>query len=187
MTKTELFLSILDDLKIKSNSNDPYQILKSTEIIRSLLFDTSGPLVDKINKDFKLKITYRYVKYGDNLNHPLFKDLMTYISGDGFYPDEFSNSEKIIETKKSEFFNALVIFHDKNLFNVKDILDFALYKLGGTHHENPKSEKDKKISTLNTLYLGNQNSIIFQCRSIGKVVYDALIDLKTEVEKKYYS
>lgn len=181
MNRHQLFINSLEDLESKINSKNEYQILKSTEILRTLLFDSSGPLVDKINKEFKIDIKFRYKVVGENLDNPLFKNLVTFICGDGFYPPNSRPNIKITETKKDQFFKALVIFHNQNFYTVKDVLDFSLYKLGGTHHEDPKTDKEKIFSELNNLYVANGNSIIFQCKSIGEVVLEGLKELRFRV------
>ncbi|MFC7357087.1 hypothetical protein ACFQO1_05270 [Jejudonia soesokkakensis] len=189
MEKHELFIETLNDLELKIHSDKPYQILKSSEIIRSLLFDTTGPLVDKINREFKLKIEFEYrdTKMRSESSPSLIPKPTTYIVADGFYPPDGIPNAKSVKTKKDQFFKALLIYHNDTIYTVKDILNFALYNLGGTHHAEPNTESETNLAELNDLFLGNINSIIFQTRAIGKVVIKALSELKNEVEKKYYS
>lgn len=187
MTKQQLFIEILNDLEFKINSKDQYQILKASELIRSLMFDASGSLIDKINKDYSLKILFEYKDISELLNHPLYKDVDVFFIGQGLYPPFSNPNSKIIKTKKDDFLKAIIVISDGKRYSVKDILNFSLYKLGGTHHEEPKSDDDKRIAELNGYSLMAINSILYQIIGIGNVVISALYELKNKVIQEYYS
>lgn len=190
MNKHNLFLHTLDDLKSKLDSNNSYQILKSSELVRTLLYDTSGPLVNKINQEFKLKIKFHHkdTLSGYNVLARIAKPSL-YLSLDGFYPKNARTNSKTLESNISQFFKTMVIVVDQRVFTVKDMLDHAVNCLGGTHHGEPKEEERFALKELESWSFGdlNTNAIIRQIKSIGYVVFDALQELKEKVITKYYS
>jgi hypothetical protein len=190
MDKQKLFLYTLEDLKSKLDSNNSYQVLKTSELVRTLLFDTSGPLADKINREFKLKIKFHHkdTMSGYNILAGIAKPSL-YLSLDGFYPKSAMTNSKTVESNKSEFFKTMVIVVNEREFTVKEILDHAVNCLGGTHHGEPKEAERIALKELESLKLGDldTNSIIRQTKSIGYVVLDALQELKEKVIEKYYS
>ena len=54
----DYFLRTLDDLEHKIDSDNYYQILGISALVRRLLVD-GFPLVDKVNRYYRLKIRYR--------------------------------------------------------------------------------------------------------------------------------
>jgi len=188
MEKHELFLNILKDLRDKIESNNPFQIIKSSELIRSLLFDASGPLVNKVNKEFKVKIEYEYRDTkSDYAASVIALKPSTFVVSDGLYPDWLLTNGTIKKTSIDALLSTLIIIKDGKELTVKNVLDYVLYCLGGTHHEEPKKEESVTLAELNEMYFGNANVVVHQVKSIGMVVLKALEPLKSEIIKKYYS
>jgi hypothetical protein len=51
----ELFLNTLKDLRAKANSNDRYQLIKASGLLRLLLLDG---LVDRVNSKHRIKLKF---------------------------------------------------------------------------------------------------------------------------------
>jgi len=188
MEKHDLFLNILQDLKEKIDSNNPYQIIKSSELIRSLLFDASGPLVNKVNKEFKVKIEYEYLDTKSGYRAFLFKmNPESFIVGDGLYPEWLITRGDIVKTKIDSFFKTMLIVKDGKEMTVKDVLDYVINCLGGTHHEEPKKDERVTLENMKNMFFGNTNAVVHQVKSIGTVVLKAMEPVKSEIIKKYYS
>lgn len=184
MSKEQLFINILDDLKQKIESGDSYQLLKSTELIRSLLFDTTGPLVDKINRQHKLKIKYEYLD--SRTGYP--ESIMAlnpkwFVVGDGFYPKWLITNGNIISTKKEKFFSMLIMRIDGREITTKELIDYVLYCMGGTHHSDPKELSELALKKMEDIFFMNTTSAISQIRSIGMVILDSLQELKEQVKR----
>jgi hypothetical protein len=60
----ELFINIYNDLRDKLDKGDKYNLIKASGLIRQILFDASpaSPLLDLVNRDYKLKILFRTQK-----------------------------------------------------------------------------------------------------------------------------
>lgn len=188
MERTQLFIELLNDLHQKINSNNEYQILKSAEIMRSLLFDASGALVDKVNREFLLKIVFEHEDTRNEFDKPFSKDASYVIPGDSFYPKfaRISKNYSVKKSSKDQLLKTPILISNGKEFTVKELLHYALYKMGGTHHEDPKTDADIMIENVTKLPFFNFNLIIFQIRSIGFVVETGLQEIKNEVIKKYY-
>jgi hypothetical protein len=185
MRRQELFLNVLKDLRSKIKSNDPYQLIKSSELIRTLLFDSSGPLVHKLNREHKLKIEFKYNDAKDTLDGYKKAGIpipTTFMIADGFFPGTAIAKSKTVTEKLDNFLKALLIYHGGREYSVKDILNHAVNFLGGTHHDDPKKEKELVLTQLNNeLLIGGHSSIVLPLKAIGLVVLDALAELESKV------
>lgn len=185
MNKELLFLETLNDLRQKIDSNQPYHLIKSSELIRSLLFDPSGSLVDKINRERRFKIKFEFIDGRDSLEgiRKIGISIDTFTLNDELYPPTTNPNrpDKKIGSKDN-FLNALIIFHNNREYTVKDVLDFVLYNLGGTHHDDPKDEEKEILSHLNNVFqIGGHYSVVRPMKAIGLVVIDALSDLEKSI------
>ncbi len=54
----EFFIRTLDDIASRINSDDPYEILGTSALIRKLFLD-DNPLVDQVNRKYRMKIRVR--------------------------------------------------------------------------------------------------------------------------------
>jgi hypothetical protein len=54
----KLLLNTLDDLKGRVDKGDNYNLIRAAGLIRQLLID-ENPLIDLVNKNYKLKILFR--------------------------------------------------------------------------------------------------------------------------------
>jgi hypothetical protein len=63
MRTNVLFLSTLDDLEKSISSNDDYTLLCASKLIRQLFLDGANSLVDKVNKNYKLKLKLKLLMF----------------------------------------------------------------------------------------------------------------------------
>lgn len=190
MKKHELFIEVLNDLREKIGSNKPYHIIKATELIRTLLFDKSGPLVDKLNKKYKIKFQFKHcdtrrdLESLEKIGIPI-PD--TYICADGFYPETMPSQEKTIISNRDSFYKTLIMIHEGKEYTVKDVLDHVLYILGGTHHDDPKKEEELILTNLNKHFtIGNISAVVYQIKAISRVVIKSLTELENKIIFEYY-
>lgn len=152
-------------------------------MIRSLLFDTTGSLVDKLNKTYKFKIEFEYL---DTTSGYVEKVLnlkpIWYSVGDGLFPDWDSTGGQIIKSNIHKFFSTVVIINNGLNITVKELLDYSLYCLGGTHHREAKSHADLALKSMENVFVNNGLIAINQLRSIGKITIKSLQQLKEHVE-----
>jgi hypothetical protein len=58
-----LFVDVLDDLQAKIASQGAYEVLNASGLIRKLLLDDT-PLVDQVNRKYRLKIMFEVAETG---------------------------------------------------------------------------------------------------------------------------
>jgi len=62
MNEELLFVRTLDDLHGSINSNDEYEVLRASALIRQLFLDGSNSLVDRVNRKYRHKLEFEVVE-----------------------------------------------------------------------------------------------------------------------------
>lgn len=182
-----LFLRTLDDLEDRIKSHDPYEILGISALIRKLLLD-SYPLVDQVNRNYKLKICFETVYSGsDQLEwmekmgmHPLL-----WIIPDGLDVAPPELPRNIINRQR--FLSTTVLAVRGKRYSIRDIVLFEANVMGGVHAGSPKDEKQRVIAQINeTLTVEGYRASLKLLKSIGRVVLEALKSLHHDVLKAHH-
>lgn len=172
-----LFLKTIEDLKVKIGSEDPYEILMATALLRKLLIDES-PLVDQVNKNFGLKI--RYV-VNNKSSPPNIDGLITWSTVDGFDPETSHISEPII-LNKNQMLKRQIMIIDGTTITVLDLIKFLSHVQGSVHVRNPKNDKERVQKKFEeTIKIGGMPGEIRSVKAIGRVVIKGLNQLIDKV------
>ena len=180
----KLFLDTLDDLENRIRSNNPYEILGVSALIRKLFLD-SYPLVDRVNRRHKVKIRFE-VTEGKLLDTLARMGIVPSIYSplDGLDPHTSRPGKKRKLVGRDSFFKQKILVVDGRVFSIREIILFEANIMGGVHVDSPKTEKDKVIDHINKV-LGVQG-YRFSLRLlqvIGRIVLRALDPLRSEITK----
>jgi len=181
MTIEQLFVNTLVDLENRINSSDPYEILGASALLRKLFLD-DFPLVDQVNRKYKLKISFVIglnLDYQDDIPKPIFTSIQ-----DAFDPDSVSPVYPRKTVNRDQLFKAVLSTINGQEYSLKDIVLFEANVMGGVHAGTPKSEKENVLKLIgDTLSIGGYSSSLRQLKAVGKVVLKGLKDLRQAVEE----
>ena len=149
-----LFIKTIDDLKLKSNSNDEYDLLMSSTLIRKLLIDGNICLVHPVNKPIRLKVKFhvtdskRVLEHSNNTNEIfLNKRFVDFWSiADGLDPDTQIMKAPIINVSIDKFLTLPVIQILEKRYSIKEIVLFFANSMGGVHRGNFKEYETVLVS-----------------------------------------
>lgn len=184
-SREKLFLAILKDLKLKIQTKDEYNLLKASELIRSLLYDSSKPLLHKVNRTYKCKILFEFCELPNN------SFLTEYLKNDGYlFIGRQINPDNIImhglskqTGSLSSFEKSKVIITNDKSYSLHDVWKFIWYKLGGVHHEDDIDEKFQELQHFSTY---GKNSMIDLIIPTGKIILKALEELEKTIYNNVY-
>lgn len=186
-----LFDKTLNDLEEKNKTNDEYELLMATPLLRKLLIDGDNSLISQINKKGK-KLRFRV-----NVRDPLHKrlpsifnssDLKSYkwFALDGFDPAtaDTSRSFNPIELTYDEFLKQVVICANGEEITVRDLIKHLSDKEGGVHKQRRELEKHEIRNLVlhelgESLGIGSLPSVLSSLRAINRVVIRSLAIFKS--------
>jgi hypothetical protein len=61
--RRSLFLKTCADLQVKLESQDAYELLRSSALIRQLFLDEGSSLVDQVNRSARVRLTFNIVEF----------------------------------------------------------------------------------------------------------------------------
>jgi hypothetical protein len=176
-----LFLSTYQDIENRLNAKEPYEILYISALIRELFLD-DFPLVDQVNKNYKLKILFKITETQakiPGLPMPIF-----YSVHDGFDPDTaIRPGFRIIEVNRNKFFKACVLAIRGKEYSVREIILFEANIMGGVHASTAKTDKEKALKQIDSLFIGGYRSSLGLLKAIARVILKALEPLKKIIEQ----
>ena len=175
-----LFLHTLDRLGACISSNDPFEILDASGELRKLLLDSS-PLVNQINREFKLKLRFRV---GETQQFPPgFPKPVIWSIQDGLDPDTAPPGRSSKELTRDQFLAFTVLKVRDSEFSVRDVIKFEANVMGGIHSGSPKEAKEQVLAELDRIFeLGGHRASLRQLMAIGRVVLKGLEPLQLSVE-----
>jgi len=152
MIETELLVNKYNDLT--SCSNTHYNLINAGSIIWQLLVE--NPLVDKINKNEKQKLVFRYKPHNATIkiNGRSIKQIATLASF-----GKVSDGSKTPMSRK-KFLNATAFRYGNKDKNVQELIAIYRNAMGGTHTE-PKGKNKhdhKNIAKLSELVKINKKN-----------------------------
>lgn len=176
MDRKRLFISTIDDLRNKVESNNEYEILKASGLIRSLLIDSNN-LIDEVNKEFRLKLTFTYADSTQGYSAEMIKMMQPdqWAVLDGFYPGSQITNAVNVTTGRDPLLSQMVLINNGERLSVKDVIKYAANVLGGIHAGKVKQGdvKDEALEKLTGLF-GNLPTALLQLKAIAHVILDGL-------------
>ena len=176
-----LFLNTIKDLQTKIESNDAYEILMATALLRKLLVD-ANPLITEVNRTRRLKILFTVNDRPIPTNE---MGLVYWSTQDGFDPDTARISQPITVNKDGLLKRPSMIIEGK-VITVLDIIKFICHYQGAVHvgKQNPAEAKQELLKKVEeTVTVGGLPGALRSVCAIGRVVLKGLEPLKQEVLK----
>jgi hypothetical protein len=150
----ESFLQTLEDLREKVASNDRYQLIKASGLLRLLLLDA---MVHDANRNHKVKLKF-YLTLKDY------------------------RKVKVKPLSLDEFLSTEWKAYREHTYSVKEIIETSAHLMGGVHLKKPKQKKevdlvdifDHRPITIDTI----KSSLI----GISKLTIEALAELEEQIK-----
>ena len=178
-----LFLKTLGDLEERIASQDEYEILGASALIRKLLID-DHPLVDQVNREHGVKLTFAITaarKMPDGIPEPMVFSVL-----DGIDPDTAPPFLQRITASRDQLFASVLVRVNGQPYSLKDIVLFEANVMGAVHAGSPKEDKEKVLAQLNNMFqIGGHRTSLRQLQAIGRVVLRGLKPLREAVQKKH--
>ncbi|GAB3736195.1 hypothetical protein GCM10028862_20630 [Luteimonas pelagia] len=176
-----LFLKTLADLERRLRETDPYEILLISGLLRKLFLD-DHPLVDRINKEHRIKIFFQTVHHDDPRADSAVP--VVWSVQDGLDPETSPPFRPRVTLSRDQFFQKLVTIVNGHALTVRDIILFEANIVGAVHAGAPRSEKEKALHDLETsLSIGGYAASLRQLMAIARVILRALQPLRDAVAK----
>ncbi len=180
MTESEaLFLRTLDDIQRRLTQTDPYEILFIAALIRKLFFDDS-PLVDQVNRNHRLKITFETTapfELPTDSPAPTFWTVQ-----DGLDPDTAHPGKRRYVANRDQFFQTVVTIVNDHQYSVREIVMFESNVMGAVHAGSPKTDKEHALKQVDSAFaVGGYASSLRQLQAIARVVLKSLAPLRIAV------
>jgi len=174
-----LFLRTLDDIEARLTQTDPYEILLIAGLLRKLFFD-DHPLVDRVNKEHRLKFAFETTDIPDPRTEsppPTFWSIQ-----DGVDPDTAPPFRKRRALNRDQFFGMLVSVVQGHGYTIREVVLFESNVVGAVHAGAPKSEKERALHAVDTqISVGGYASSLRQLLAIARVCLKALAPLREVV------
>lgn len=136
----ERFMRSLIELQERISNADRVNLLEASAILRRLFLD-AHPLVNRVNRKYRLKLRYPTVV----MTAAARSDSVTY-NYINLAP-LFAPRESIVELSMDEFLSHTVIKGEKS-YSVRDVIDYCANTKGGVHFDDPKSDASRDLLEL---------------------------------------
>jgi hypothetical protein len=176
------FVSTLEDLENCIKDNNPYATLRISALLRKLFLD-DYPLTDRINREYGRKITFKVIKHFGL--PPGFPKPAIYTLQDGLDPSAARPGKPIENLNKDQFLKKVVALVRDHKYTVREVILFEANIKGGIHADVPKEAKEKALDAIDSkILLDGHHPLLRQLKPIGRVVLEALRELREDVTKK---
>lgn len=162
-----MFVQKFNDLERYHLESSNYSLVQASNPVRFLLFDTQ-PLVDVLNKDKQLPITYRV--NGDPW-YEKEEGLLPVIEWKEINPELSANP---VELKKDAFLRYKCLYFLEKPYTVHDILKFYAYVRGGVHLDKGEEKYQPLREAFEAFKLKGLSSLDHSMRGIVQVIYHTL-------------
>ena len=183
MELEKLFIKSLDDLHISINSNDEYEVVRASGIIRQLFLDGGISLVDQINSKHKAKLYFHVIEpqFPSIDSAPKPEILCAF---NNFDPRLSTNANAIVKLKQSSFLGLSIGRVHGDYYSVKQLIKFAANVVGGAHKEKQENKKEIDLileELLKQYPVLDRSILLIQLRSIGRIILEGLRPLRDKV------
>lgn len=182
MDHTErLFLDTLADLELRITDSDPYVILSASALTRKLLLDDQ-PLVDKVNRQYRLKIAFDVTEPSRTPEGQ--PEPALYSVQDGLDPDTAPPFKQRKTVTRDQLLAYVLLRTNGRAYTLREVVLFEAHVMGGVHAGSAKEEKEKALQQINNVIeVGGHRSSLRQLQAIGRVVLKGLAPLGEAVKK----
>ena len=184
MNPESLFLRTVADLEQRTRSNDSYEVLRSSLMIRQLLLDGGNSLLDQVNRTLRLpRPVFRVHPAGTLPLPPEVLATITHLVPDGIDPESCPNAPGIVDLDRDRFFKVSVGSVRGEVLTVHAVVDYSAHVLGGVHSGTPGA--DAKAAALAELSRGLRivgvDPSLAILRPIGRIVVRAMQPYRDEL------
>lgn len=175
-----LFLRTLEDIERRLTQEDPYEILLIAGLIRKLFLD-DHPLIDQINKKYKIKLLFDIGIPKKIPNDFIESNFWSW--QDGVDPNSGLATIHRHTVNRDQFFKVIVMLIEGHQYSIKEIILFEANVMGGVHAGSPKCDKECILKEFGpVLTIGGLTSHLRQLKSIARVILKTITPLKTAVK-----
>jgi hypothetical protein len=191
MTDLEkLFVNTTVDLKERQEKGTEYDLIRASGLLRQLLFDGS-PLVDQVNKDYRLKIRFKTQKNNIDFSKKTMWNGVEAetIIGVRWIKPNHNDEEYLSYLTITDFLKYPVIYFADQDFTVLDILKLCAHFYGGIHHDKVKKREQIYLDWANktVAYGDGLNCAVESIKSIIEIVIEGLTPLIDKIKKKTFA
>jgi hypothetical protein len=182
MNIAELFVRTLEDLHRSINSEDEYEVIRSSGIIRMLFLDSGDSLVDQVNRKHGLKLEFEIIDQPFIPEQPV-PELFCAI--DSIDPRRMPSGVHPVKKTRGEFFGLAIGSLKGTKYSIRDTVKFVANVLGGVHAGSPNDkDKQKTLNEIGKIFIFSNKSVLLQqLRSIGRIILETLKPLRYRVLK----
>jgi hypothetical protein len=178
----QLYLKTIDDLNNRISSNDPFDILSASGIIRELFLDDQ-PLVDLANEQYKSNFTFDVCL--SSPDPPGFPAPVVFSIQEGLDPDTSESGKLTFKLAREQFLKVVLMVVGGRTYSIKDVVLSGATIMGAVHSGSAKSEKEKVLKAVNDqMPIGGYASSLRQLQAIGRVIIKALTPLTLHIQNK---
>jgi len=167
MTRDQLFLDTLRDLREKHRSNQPYDLLRGSGLLRQLLLDGHS-LVDQVNRAHRLKIEFNTIDFTLKPPVPIERIRLHWTNLDA----SATPRAMTIRVDRAKLLSAPVLVFKGREFTVHDLIQTAANVWGGVHSGSAKSDQQRELTEMQVTLPASQ---------VVAVMKQALAELRIEV------
>lgn len=172
----QLFLHTLIDIEAKYLSQIPYQLIRSSAMLRQLFLDES-PLVYQVNRNYSIRLQFYSGTYQTSPPDIEIENIYYWLTPEiGFGrrdPPPLVNLEKFLKS-------PCLLNGTTYVASVADVIKICANVMGGVHLGSPKSEVDKALMHLDdsSIAFGSKPSLV----TISGIIRVSLHALKPLVD-----
>lgn len=179
MSKYQLFIKTLEDIGKRMKSQDEYEVLMITSLLRKLLVD-KNPLIHLVNRNRRLKI---FFIVNDRQPPISDKSLAFWSAEDGFDPDtSVSHLIKPMKVNEDQLLKRQIMIINGQIITVLDLIKFLSNIQGGIHAGAPTNSKEIMLKGVQKyLGIGGLPAGVRGILPISRVILKGLEPLKIAI------
>jgi hypothetical protein len=180
MNDEALFIRTLKDLQKSINSNDEYEVLRASGLIRQLFLDGDNSLVDRVNRTHRIKLEFEIAESKVPLN--LVPKPTIWASFTEINPKIAPSGWTRKKLNRDKFFAYKVASIEEHEYSIRELIKFASNTMGGVHSGISKDDKQKNLEKLKGLYFfSNINTALLFIKIVGRNVLETLTPLRNKI------
>jgi hypothetical protein len=176
--KRQLLLLTIQDLNQKLASNNAYDLLRSSGLLRQLLLDPDR-LAIKVNQKYKIKLEFEITSFSPP---PPDSSLLFWSIHDGLDPKTSRPGSPPIRANLERFLGTVVVRASGTDYTIRQLVIYVAHVMGGVHAGSPTADQEA-LSRIGTLYVGGLPAGLGLMRAILKVVLKGLEPLVEAIKK----
>lgn len=170
MNHSSLFEELLLELQTLINSDDEYDLIKSSRVLRQLLLDGDA-LLHIVNRELRAS--------------PRFSVLDSQATEeDHFNPEVYPGdlADGVVTLNLKNFLSLSLGRSCGKAITVREVIKFGAIVLGGVHFkEDPRGEFSHLMTVHGSAVVGTRSAVFVALKHIGAVTRDALIPIRDQL------